>query len=583
MPANHHRLPRSSVDGGFSWWWWWRKLSKREWTIFAAAAAFSIFLIILSPVSVSRAFTNTSANSGTASCRIIAVCLDGSVPGYHIRRGFGSGSDSWLLHVEGGGWCSTLSSCSARRRTKLGSSTYMEHEVEFLGILSHDPLHNPDFFNWNKVKLRYCDGSSFSSHPHNEFGNGTKIFFRGQLIWDTVMDELLSIGMTKAREQPVHKFPFFRLFLHDVVEIIEIGSSRDEVDFLLALLTGCSAGGLATLIHCDDFRGLLPKDANVKCLADAGFFLNEYVLYSLSFSLFDCIFLLGHLQLISTTKKDISCPTYIRLDTTYSMIIVLLTKYSNLKRFPMILHAQQVALAWGCLASKATGKDIAGNHTIESFYHDVVHLQGVAKSLNHDCVTRSEPYKCFFPQEFIGNIKTPIFLVQPAYDFWQIANILVPASSDPGGSWPRCKLNILKCDSSQLEVLHGYRNSLLKTLNEFQQNPEMGMFINSCFVHCQTWAAETWHSPTSPRINNKFRALPVNYAVLEFRVGNQTQMQYMLDLSLDSASYITSLIFVKQTVAESVGDWYFKRAAAKQIDCPYPCNPTCYNMDLTRG
>lgn len=44
-----------------------------------------------------------------------------------------------------------------------------------------------------------------------------------------------------------------------------------------AFLTGCSAGGLATLIHCDDFRELLPKDATVKCLADAGFFLNEYV------------------------------------------------------------------------------------------------------------------------------------------------------------------------------------------------------------------------------------------------------------------------------------------------------------------
>ncbi|KAL0316325.1 UNVERIFIED_CONTAM: Pectin acetylesterase 5 [Sesamum radiatum] len=266
---------------------------------------------------------------------------------------------------------STYSSCSARRRTKLGSSTYMEHEVEFLGILSHDPLQNPDFFNWNKVKIRYCDGSSFSSHPDNEFGNGTKIFFRGQIIWDTVMDELLSIGMSKARE---------------------------------ALLTGCSAGGLATLIHCDDFRSLLPRDTNVKCLADAGFFLNE--------------------------------------------------------------------------------KDIAGNRTIDSFYHDVLHLQGVAKSLNHDCITRSEPHKVHF----------------------------------------------VVC----------YRNSLLKTLTEFQQNPEMGVFINSCFVHCQTWAAETWHSPTSPRINNK-------------------------------------------TVAESVGDWYFKRAAAKQIDCPYPCNPTCYNMDLNRG
>lgn len=45
-----------------------------------------------------------------------------------------------------------------------------------------------------------------------------------------------------------------------------------------ALLTGCSAGGLAILIHCDAFRDLLPKNADVKCLADAGFFLNEYVL-----------------------------------------------------------------------------------------------------------------------------------------------------------------------------------------------------------------------------------------------------------------------------------------------------------------
>lgn len=46
-----------------------------------------------------------------------------------------------------------------------------------------------------------------------------------------------------------------------------------------ALLTGCSAGGLAILIHCDDFRELLPKAADVKCLADAGFFINEYVLH----------------------------------------------------------------------------------------------------------------------------------------------------------------------------------------------------------------------------------------------------------------------------------------------------------------
>ncbi|THG23762.1 hypothetical protein TEA_003792 [Camellia sinensis var. sinensis] len=50
-----------------------------------------------------------------------------------------------------------------------------------------------DFFNWNKVKIRYCDGASFAGHPE-------KLFFRGQLIWETLMDELLSIGLSNARQ-----------------------------------------------------------------------------------------------------------------------------------------------------------------------------------------------------------------------------------------------------------------------------------------------------------------------------------------------------------------------------------------------
>ena len=29
-----------------------------------------------------------------------AVCLDGSIPGYHFLKGFGSGSENWLLHIE---------------------------------------------------------------------------------------------------------------------------------------------------------------------------------------------------------------------------------------------------------------------------------------------------------------------------------------------------------------------------------------------------------------------------------------------------------------------------------------------------
>ncbi|KAI3811793.1 hypothetical protein L1987_21525 [Smallanthus sonchifolius] len=413
----------------------WQRWGKREWAI--AVAGLAIVLLAFSfVISSDSSSSDHFSGAGTADFLPLtllsnavqrgAYCLDGSVPAYHFQKGFGSGSRRWVLHIEGGGWCNTVASCSFRKTTALGSSKHMDYQVQFSGILSRDQSRNPDFYNWNKVKLRYCDGASLTGHPESEQKNDTKLFFRGQLIWEAMMDELLSIGLSNAQE---------------------------------ALLSGCSAGGLATLIHCDDFREILPKDAKVKCLSDAGFFLNE--------------------------------------------------------------------------------KDIDGNATIQSFYHDVVHLQGAAGSLKKDCVAKMEPSKCFFPQNFVKSINTPVFLVNPTYDFWQIKNILVPGPADPLGHWHRCQLSIHNCSPKQIQVLQGFRNSFLKALSEFQQMKDVGMFINSCYIHCQTWVSETWHGPSSPKINNK-------------------------------------------TIAESVGDWFFERKESKHMDCQYPCNPTCYHMDFTR-
>ena len=43
---------------------------------------------------------------------------------------------------------------------------------------------------------------------------------------------------------------------------------------LQALLSGCSAGGLASILHCDEFEDMLPHTTKVKCLSDAGMFLD---------------------------------------------------------------------------------------------------------------------------------------------------------------------------------------------------------------------------------------------------------------------------------------------------------------------
>lgn len=104
-------------------------------------------------------------------------------------------------------------------------------------MLSEKFFVHSDFFNWNKVKIRYCDGASFSGHPESELKasliylgfesllfvkffnsvswtmevfcihvyffvpqNGTELFFRGQLIWETLMDEFLSLGLSNAKQ-----------------------------------------------------------------------------------------------------------------------------------------------------------------------------------------------------------------------------------------------------------------------------------------------------------------------------------------------------------------------------------------------
>eukprot|EP01018_Ginkgo_biloba_P034060 Gb_06563 [translate_table: standard] len=355
-----------------------------------------------------------------------AVCLDGSLPGYHLDRGFGSGANNWLLQFEGGGWCNDTASCIERKTTHRGSSRYMDRQEGFSGILSNKPWANPDFYSWNRVKLRYCDGASFAGDVEDE-NQVSGLYFRGQRIWHAMIDDLLAKGMNKAEQ---------------------------------ALLSGCSAGGLATFLHCDNFQELLPQSATVKCLSDAGFFLDA--------------------------------------------------------------------------------KDISGAYHIRSFYKGTVTLQEVVKNLPKACITSQlDPTQCFFPQHLLPYIHTPIFVLNAAYDTWQVHNILAPGSADAHGHWHYCKLNPVNCTSDQLVILQGYRVMMLTALKVLEESRVGGMFINSCFAHCQSENQDTWFSDDSPRFNNK-------------------------------------------TIAQAVGDWYFERDIVKEIDCPYPCDQTCHNLIYTQ-
>ncbi|CAL9245433.1 unnamed protein product [Arabidopsis halleri] len=357
-----------------------------------------------------------------------AMCLDGTLPGYHLDRGFGSGANNWLIQLEGGGWCNNHRSCVYRKTSRRGSSKFMEKALAFTGILSNKSEENPDFFNWNRIKLRYCDGASFSGDSQDE---SSQLFYRGQRIWQVAMEEFMSLGMKQANQS-----------------ISEYSSH--------ALLSGCSAGGLASILHCDEFRELLPSSTKVKCLSDAGMFLDAV--------------------------------------------------------------------------------DVSGGHSLRNMFQGVVTVQNLQKDLSSTCTNHLDPTSCFFPQNLVSDIKTPMFLLNTAYDSWQIQESLAPPTAAPGGIWKACKSDHSRCNSSQIQFFQEFRTQMVLAVNSFSNSDQNGLYINSCFAHCQTERQDTWFAQDSPQLNGK-------------------------------------------RVVESVGDWYFDRAKnVKAIDCPYPCDTTCHNL-----
>lgn len=96
-----------------------------------------------------------------------ASCLDGSPPGLYIHEGKNQNVDNFIVYFQGGGYCgagnlsATLESCYQRSNGELGSSKTLAASRSFdqSGILSTDPAVNPDFNEWTKIIVNYCDGT----------------------------------------------------------------------------------------------------------------------------------------------------------------------------------------------------------------------------------------------------------------------------------------------------------------------------------------------------------------------------------------------------------------------------------------
>lgn len=177
----------------------------------------------------------------------------------------------------GGGWCESIESCAARAYAPtcyIGSSNPacfnntpgnsipgvgFSEVMDFAdvpsclgarwcgGLFQNDSTTNPLTHDWNKVLVPYCDGGSFTGDNDNvtwtTYNDATvPLYFRGFRNLDAVLSDLIANeGLASATE---------------------------------VIVTGNSAGGLATLHHADHFTARLPW-SKVVAIPDSGFFFQD--------------------------------------------------------------------------------------------------------------------------------------------------------------------------------------------------------------------------------------------------------------------------------------------------------------------
>ena len=178
-----------------------------------------------------------------------AVCLDGTDAGfYYAPASDASKNASWQLYFQGGGWCYDKVDCFGRSNSRLGSSKTWSPTVSAGGIMSDNCDVNPDFCNFHRVYMPYCDGDSFSGNREEAVVvKGKPLYFRGHRVLRAVLDTLVrDHGLGTAKE---------------------------------VLLTGCSAGGLSTFRHADyvhaTVKAAAPGLQTFKAAPISGFFLDH--------------------------------------------------------------------------------------------------------------------------------------------------------------------------------------------------------------------------------------------------------------------------------------------------------------------
>ena len=217
---------------------------------------FSLLILLISILiywSIDMSYEEIEARNNKAKC------IDGSNYKFLLSKGKNNGKKSFYIHFEMGGFCgddnyspdnsnAPLVSCLERTKTSLGSNKfsfiYRYFNIYISRFLTSCKLFNPMFYNWNKIYIKYCDGSLHLGNVEQPIiYNNTKLYIRGEENVKFVLSYLIENTDFKNAEN--------------------------------VLTVGSSAGGIASVFYSKYIKSILSKKTNYKVISDSGYFLES--------------------------------------------------------------------------------------------------------------------------------------------------------------------------------------------------------------------------------------------------------------------------------------------------------------------
>eukprot|EP00929_Paragymnodinium_shiwhaense_P007595 TRINITY_DN111505_c0_g1_i1.p1 TRINITY_DN111505_c0_g1~~TRINITY_DN111505_c0_g1_i1.p1 ORF type:complete len:432 (-),score=79.13 TRINITY_DN111505_c0_g1_i1:258-1553(-) len=364
-----------------------------------------------------------------------AVCLDGSDAGFYFAPAVdAANANNWQVYFQGGGWCYSEEDCLTRSETVVGSSKAWRTTSAHSGLMSSDCKLNPDFCKFNRVELMYCDGSSFSGNREDPLEvQGKQLYFRGRRIVDAVFDTLLTMGLKNATN---------------------------------VMLTGASAGGLATFLHTDYIHGRLlasaPNLQKFRSVPMSGFFLlhktvEDKPVYPEQMK---AMFELAN----STAGVDSKC-----------------------------IAAKEASTKWMCGFAE---------HVYEHIEAPIFPVNSALDSFQSACIYTAE-----LPDNY--------------------PHTTTNGNCSAAASWGPCGVNTEACTAKQIERMNQYMgdfNDIMQNAGRTYKKPGNGAFIHSCHTHgeaiqvgwntiqvggvsMQQAVSSWWHSPgDEPAATHSYQA-----------------------------------------------------------------------------